>query len=233
MTDLEIAQRLSLALVSGALIGIERQWHHKNAGLKTNTLVAVGAAAFTMISISGFGPLSNPAQVAGGVVTGIGFIGAGVVMRQGSSVQGVNSAATLWATASVGMAFGTGRLILALGVLAATLLAQTVSRSLAFVIDRHSRPPEALGTFRVSVQFSPSEHERVRSLWSTFRSQTEIAVASVSETNAAGGGSAAFETHFTWPQNREREIDALVSHLAALPGVTKSEWSQSNSPEHE
>src|SRR5437879_944932 len=98
MTDTELAARLLISLFFGALIGIERQWHHKNAGLKTNTLVAVGATAFALVSQHGFGPNSNPAQVAAGVVTGIGFIGGGVIMRRSGNVQGINTAATLWTT---------------------------------------------------------------------------------------------------------------------------------------
>jgi putative Mg2+ transporter-C (MgtC) family protein len=70
-----------------------------------------GATAFGLISELGFGPTNNPAQVASGVVAGIGFIGAGVIMRRGSSVQGINSAATLWATASMGLAIGAGRIL--------------------------------------------------------------------------------------------------------------------------
>src|SRR5438132_2340239 len=103
MTDTELAARLLLSLLFGALIGIERQWHHKNAGLKTNTLVAVGATAFALISERGFGPNSNPAQIAAGVVTGIGFIGGGVIMRRSGNVQGINTAATLWTAAGMGL----------------------------------------------------------------------------------------------------------------------------------
>src|SRR5260370_6499478 len=102
MTDVELGARLLIALLFGALVGIERQWHHKNAGLKTNTLVTVGAAAFALISLRGFGPTNNPAQVAAGVVTGVGFIGGGVIMRRGGSVQGINTAATLCARGSLG-----------------------------------------------------------------------------------------------------------------------------------
>src|SRR5204863_2093984 len=97
ISTLELIVRLALATVFGMLVGVERQWHHKNAGIKTNTLVSVGAAAFALISHRGFGETNNPAAVAAGVVTGIGFIGAGVIMRRGGSVQGINTAATLWA----------------------------------------------------------------------------------------------------------------------------------------
>src|SRR6266852_7512605 len=117
MTGAEMAGRLLLSALFGTLVGIERQWRHKNAGLKTNALVSIGATAFGLIALHGFGPGSQPTQIAAGVVTGIGFIGAGVVMHRGASVQGINSAATLWATASMGLAIGQGSYNIATSVL--------------------------------------------------------------------------------------------------------------------
>src|SRR5262245_51193109 len=83
----EAAIRLALAFVVGACAGVERQWRHKNAGLRTHTLVAVGAAAFTIVSALGLGPTSSPMLIAAAVVTGIGFIGGGVIMHDGHAVQ--------------------------------------------------------------------------------------------------------------------------------------------------
>src|SRR5262249_61466495 len=103
-----VATRVLVAFVLGMLAGIERQWHHKNAGLRTHTLVAVGAAAFTIVSSLGLGPTTSPMMIAAGVVTGIGFIGGGVIMHQGHTVQGINTAATLWTTAAMGLAAGSG-----------------------------------------------------------------------------------------------------------------------------
>src|SRR5215471_9205309 len=113
MNEIQFAERLLLALVYGAVIGIERQYHHKNAGLKTNTLVAVGATAFAIISHALIDYTNNPMTIAAGVVSGIGFIGGGVIMRRGGSVQGINSAATLWAAAAMGLAIGVGYYLLA------------------------------------------------------------------------------------------------------------------------
>ena len=91
------ALRLSLALVLGSAIGFERQWHQKMAGLRTNALVALGAAGFVVFS--GLVGQGDPTRVAAQVVTGIGFLGAGVIIKSGMTVAGLNTAATLWATA--------------------------------------------------------------------------------------------------------------------------------------
>jgi len=134
----EVALRLSLAFVLGALVGIERQWHHKNAGLRTHTLVAVGAAAFTIVSMLGLGPTNSPMMIAAGVVTGIGFIGGGVILHQGPTVQGINTAATLWTAASIGLAAGAGYLALMAMVFTAVLLVQFPLQWIEHWIDRLS-----------------------------------------------------------------------------------------------
>jgi putative Mg2+ transporter-C (MgtC) family protein len=111
-----IAIRLALALLFGALIGVEREVRQKHAGLKTMTLVSLGAAAFA--------GNHNPAQMAAMVATGIGFIGAGVIIHREATVEGVTTAATLWAAASVGVAAGIGQLTLAGTLTAAVAIVQ-------------------------------------------------------------------------------------------------------------
>ena len=138
LSTAEVALRLSLAFVLGALVGVERQWHHKNAGLRTHTLVAVGAAAFTIVSSLGLGATNSPMMIAAGVVTGIGFIGGGVIMHQGPTVQGINTAATLWTTASVGLAAGAGYYALMAMVFAAVLVVQFPLQWVEHWIDRQS-----------------------------------------------------------------------------------------------
>jgi putative Mg2+ transporter-C (MgtC) family protein len=106
--DLEMALRLLLATFLGAVIGFQRELSGKEAGLRTNILISLGSALFTVLSIYGFLG-SDPARVAAGVATGIGFIGAGVILhRTGGVVTGLTTAATIWAVAGIGMAAGAG-----------------------------------------------------------------------------------------------------------------------------
>lgn len=131
--------RLALALAFGAVIGIEREWRQKHAGLKTMSLVAIGAAGFAMMSNT-FGPANhNPAQIAAAVVGGIGFIGAGVIMHRGSTVQGVTTAATLWADASVGVAAGLGYYALAFVLTGSIVIVQFMIRWIEGSIRRDIR----------------------------------------------------------------------------------------------
>lgn len=97
---------LLAALALGALIGAERQWRQRMAGLRTNALVAVGAAVFILSSVT-TSP-DSPGRIAAQVVSGIGFLGAGVIMREGMNIRGLNTAATLWCSAGIGVLCGLG-----------------------------------------------------------------------------------------------------------------------------
>ena len=124
---------LVTALLLGAIIGAERQWHQRIAGVRTNVLVSAGAAMF--VSISHLVPL-NPTslQVAAQIVSGIGFLGAGVIMREGLSIRGLNTAATLWCSAAVGSLCGFGFVreaaIGAAGVVGANVLFRPIARKI-------------------------------------------------------------------------------------------------------
>ena len=108
-----MALRVVLAVVLGGLIGLEREWHRREAGVRTYGAVSLGACVFALLSTHVSGG-NNPHVIAAGVVTGIGFLGAGVIMHDRGNVLGLTTAATLWATASVGLATGYGMYTLAL-----------------------------------------------------------------------------------------------------------------------
>ena len=104
--DLEIFARIVIAFLLGALIGWERERHGISAGIRTYGAIALGAAVFGVLSISLVG--ADPSRIAAQIVTGIGFLGGGVIFRQGDYVSGLTTAATLWATAAVGLAVSFG-----------------------------------------------------------------------------------------------------------------------------
>src|SRR5579872_1789473 len=104
--DLEIFARIAIAFLLGALIGWERERHGISAGIRTYGAISLGACVFGVLSISI--PGSDPSRIAAQIVTGIGFLGGGVIFRQGDYVSGLTTAATLWATAAVGLAVSFG-----------------------------------------------------------------------------------------------------------------------------
>ena len=112
---LDVTSRLLLAIALGAVIGYQRERSSKAAGLRTHTLISLGAAVFTVASIFGFSGAVDPSRVAAGVVVGVGFIGAGVIFRgmRGEGVAGLTTAASIWASAGVGLAAGAGLWLIA------------------------------------------------------------------------------------------------------------------------
>jgi putative Mg2+ transporter-C (MgtC) family protein len=135
--DLEyIALNMLAAVLCGALIGTERQLRHRMAGVRTNALVALGAASFVTFAAL-FPGDSSPTRVSAQIVSGIGFLGAGIIFRDGLTVFGLNTAATLWCAAAVGMLCGAGALDIA-GVLTGILLAINIGlRPLVNWLDSH------------------------------------------------------------------------------------------------
>ena len=115
LPELEIVLRLLLAAALGAIIGFQRERAKKAAGLRTHVLISLGAALFTVVSVFGFPGTADVSRVAAGVVTGIGFIGAGVVIHgtQGERVIGLTTAASIWMTAAIGLTAGAGMYIVA------------------------------------------------------------------------------------------------------------------------
>lgn len=110
ITELILVARLALAALMGAFIGLEREAHGRPAGLRTHTLVALGSCLIMLISVYAFPDSSvrDPARLAAQVVSGIGFLGAGTILREGASIRGLTTAATLWVVAGIGLAIGSG-----------------------------------------------------------------------------------------------------------------------------
>ena len=140
MSDLnlqvDLAARLLAAAILGAVVGFERERHDHPAGMRTHLLVCVGAAAFTVLSIYTFGDRSDPGRVAAQIVTGIGFLGAGSILKSGGTIQGLTTAASLWVVAAVGMAAGAG----AWGVAIATTVIVIVSLGPLQAVERRYFP---------------------------------------------------------------------------------------------
>ena len=147
----DVTLRLVVAAALGGAIGLERELREREAGLRTHLLVAVGAAVFTLVSAYGFGDFRygfesgitmDPTRIAAQIVTGIGFLGAGAIIRQGLSVRGLTTAATLWVVAAIGMAAGAGYYSAAIVSTAIVLVSLWPLRILAYRAVVRIRPEE-------------------------------------------------------------------------------------------
>jgi putative Mg2+ transporter-C (MgtC) family protein len=139
----ELLLRLALAVALGGAIGIEREFRERDAGLRTHTLVSLGAALFTIAGAYGFRDFHgsfDPTRIAAQVVTGIGFLGAGAIIRQGLSVRGLTTAATLWVAAAIGLTAGAGYYAAAVITTALVLLSLWPLRTVAYRAMTRFRP---------------------------------------------------------------------------------------------
>jgi putative Mg2+ transporter-C (MgtC) family protein len=138
MSSTELILRLLLAAGLGAAIGIERELRAKPAGLRTNILIAVGSALFTMVSITIGQAGTTPDRIAAQIVTGVGFLGGGAILRSGTTVYGMTTAATIWVNAAVGMAAGAGEYAMATAATGLTLVVLAVLTPLEAYFDRRA-----------------------------------------------------------------------------------------------
>lgn len=136
--------RLLMAMLVGGLVGLEREWSNKSAGLKTNMLVAIGACIYVLINlrISGDNAGSDPTRIIGQIVTGIGFLGGGVILRTGLNVQGLTTAATIWCSAALGCLAGLGMFVEALICAGAVLIVNLVFRKADGLFVKKSNKPD-------------------------------------------------------------------------------------------
>ena len=213
---------LAAAFAFGTLIGAERQYRQRSAGLRTNALVAVGAAAFVDFGLRVGGPAST--QVMAYVVSGIGFLGAGAIMKEGVNVRGLNTAATLWCSAAVGAAAGAGlvaesALLTGFVIAGNTLLRPLVNRINRIPLDEESGE----ATYEVRLSVSPGAAAEVREALIEALEAAHYPVADV-ETEERGDGALEIVATLVATSVAPEELDAVIGALETLPGVDHATW---------
>jgi putative Mg2+ transporter-C (MgtC) family protein len=130
MYSLDILTKLIVSLVLGGMVGFERESSGRPAGLRTHLLVCLGSTLITIVSINGFPYTADPARVAAQIVSGVGFLGAGTIMKEGINVKGLTTAASLWVVAAIGLAVGTGHYFAAVITTLFVMIALTFVRQM-------------------------------------------------------------------------------------------------------
>ena len=217
---------LATAFVLGVAIGLERQWRQRSAGLRTNVLVAVGAAAFVDLGLRSAGA-EGSVRVISYVVSGIGFLGAGVIMKDGTQVRGLNTAATLWASAAVG-AFAGARLPAEAALVTLFVLAgNTLLRPLVEFVDRRPmRPGETEALYRVHVTVPAEQVAFARDLLFDELERHHYPIREI-ETLAQGKDSVELAAVLVPSRANEADLDAIVDHLARHDEVISATWTVS------
>jgi putative Mg2+ transporter-C (MgtC) family protein len=224
------ALRVFIAFSLGIAIGLERQWRQRMAGLRTNALVAVGAALFSSISIL-MDATANPTQVAAYVVSGVGFLAGAVIFREGFSVRGLNTAATMWATAAVGTLCGSGFLAEAAFGAVIVLSANVVLRPIGARINRQTfAQSELTRGFEISVTTLEQNEEHIRSKVLATISQTNIVLHEL-ESRDLDAGRVEIVAHVVSQSNEP--IEKSVGMLSLDPLVLAAGWTAGEAMDEE
>lgn len=218
------ALNLSVALACGAVIGSERQVRQRMAGLRTNALVALGAAAFVVFS--GLYPDEvSPTRVAAQIVSGIGFLGAGIIFRDGFNVHGLNTAATLWCSAAVGMMSGAGAWPHALLLTALVVFVNLGLRPLVKWIKRKTRAgTPVLRSFRVAILCRPDQEAAVRALILRTLTIGGLHLSEVAVSAGEGGDRLELSATVSGEGVTDEMLELAVQRLAAEPGLLRVRW---------
>ena len=221
-------ERTALALVTaflpGGAIGFERQWRQRMAGLRTNTLVAIGAASFVVFE-SLFPDEASPTRVAAQVVSGIGFLGAGIIFREGLQVTGLNTAATLWCSAAVGLLAGSGHPLHAAAATAFVVLVNLTLRPLVRLINRQPIV-QAETDFRYSVRVvcrSPEE-AHVRALLLQGTGNGHLSLRQLDSTDLEESGRVEVNALLTSVTKNDAVLEQVVGRLSLEPTVSAASW---------
>ncbi|GGJ05615.1 MgtC/SapB family protein [Neoroseomonas lacus] len=217
---------LFVAFVLGTLIGVERQFRQRSAGLRTNTLVAVGAAAFVDIAQRLAGD-AEAVRVISYVVSGIGFLGAGVIMKDGLNVRGLNTAATLWCSAAVGAAAGSDLAVEAVLITVFVLAGNTLLRPVVTWIERipvNDATTEARIEVRVTTE--PASLPRVRRHLIDRLQAAHYPVADIEVTEHSDGTTEVTAVLVSTTVVTV-EIEGVMRELAGHPGISHATWESS------
>ncbi|WP_156365024.1 MgtC/SapB family protein [Sciscionella sp. SE31] len=238
ITTTETLLRLACGFGLGSVIGFERQYRARMAGLRTNALVAVGAALFVLLSAHGFHGGSaypaDPTRVAAQIVSGIGFLGGGVILREGLTVRGLNTAATLWCSAAVGALAGAGLYLIAAAGTVVIVATHLLLRPIGHAVDRRPEPRRetpARYTFRAVTNEEAQAH--IRTLVVQALATTDFALCSMESETIGEDGGVEVRASAMAEQRDDKQLESAVSLLSFEPSVTSVRWQVESADEND
>lgn len=225
LTPLEILARFAVALMLGGIIGFERQWHRRTAGIRTNALVCIGAAGFVIFATY-FPHEASPTRIAAQIVSGIGFLGAGVIMREGLTVRGLNSAATIWCSSTVGVFSGGGLFIEASMLTGAIMVTNLLLRQ--FVRDVNNRffsnGAKAQYVYELVIACHLDHQLHIRDYLRKKMSEQNMAVKSFDSFIDDVTESFKFILTLTSEEKKEDFLNDLISEFTFSNEIKSAEW---------
>jgi putative Mg2+ transporter-C (MgtC) family protein len=214
------SMRMGLALLFGAVMGLERQWHQRMAGTRTNALVATAASAFTMIGLIATDP-AGASRIVGQIVTGIGFLGAGVIFKEGGTIHGLNTAATVWCSAAVGALCGIGQIQYAVVLSLAVLLTNVALRPLAYKL----RPiTEQETRYHLELICAAQDEAQVRSLLLDAVDRNHVTLTTLESEDLEPGNRLRVTAEIKSLGRNDDCLEQIVARVSLEKSVTSVRW---------
>lgn len=213
------ALSMAAAIFCGCIIGLERQARQQTAGVRTNALVALGASSFVIFSQIFPGDV-NQARIAGQIITGVGFLGAGLIFRDGMKLKGINTAATLWCSAAVGMMCGVGYFHLAAILTVMVLILNLFLRPVINLLDARVLQGKAARNVKLRLVCRSDREEDLRALALRMLIQAGFRLVEMDSHPAEDGSGVEVILILSGPEGTEDVLERTLALLAVEPGVT-------------
>ncbi|WP_447979282.1 MgtC/SapB family protein [Candidatus Nitrospira bockiana] len=224
MLLMDFGLRIAVAVLLGGAIGLERQWRQRGAGLRTNALVALGSAAFVALSTM-IVEDQGAARVVGQVVTGIGFLGGGVILREGLNVRGLTTAATLWCTAAVGTLAGAGFLGAAVVSSFVVIGTNVFLRPISVVINRRPlKASEVQSSYRFQLTCLSQEEHRIRAVMLQAVGRKGLVLQAMRSEEVSESNQSRLQADLVISGGQEQVLEELTTRLSLEPGIRAVSW---------
>jgi putative Mg2+ transporter-C (MgtC) family protein len=220
---------LLLAVMLGAFIGVERQWRQRNAGLRTHTLVCLGAASFVDLAATLSNGPGGTLQVVAYVVSGVGFLGAGTIMKEGANIRGLNTAATLWCSAAVGASAAAGEVVTATSTCALVIFVNLFLRRIVRSIDTRGAvvmAPERETEFSFRLAATAAAEAHLRALLLHGFKEAGLSLRALESVDVEGrAGIVEVRAELSGPSgDAAAQLERIAGRLSLEPAVSAVRW---------
>lgn len=225
--------RLIIAILLGFIVGLERQWTKHQAGILTNVIVCVGAYSYSAFSYIAYDSNVDVTRIAAQVVCGIGFLGAGLILRDGTNIRGLSTAATIWATAAIGILCTVSNIFFSIIVAFAIVLLHLVLHPLSSYIDKRKnynkeRVSRAECLYKISIKCTEESETDIRShLVKTIRNKNDILLHNL-ESVTTDDSNVKIRAYVTTVKKNDEIVENLLIHIGKDPGIISAGWKIDN-----